>query len=102
MATRAKLSAAVQKYIELTDRLDSARMERETAQAAFKFRYSVIQPPEMPLRPTKPNVLLIVLGGLVASLALAIAAAAARDLRRAIDSSSHGRSRASRSRCSRR
>lgn len=78
-AARTKLTVTVQKYEELKDRVDSARLELITAQAAFKYRYAVVEPSEVPKKPTKPSVPGIVIGGLVLSVALALAAAAAKD-----------------------
>jgi uncharacterized protein involved in exopolysaccharide biosynthesis len=79
IAAKARLIAAVQKYEELRDRIDSARLEINTAQAAFKFRYSVVVPVDMPKSPTKPNFPMIGLGGLALSIVLAFAAAGAKD-----------------------
>lgn len=78
-AARARLGAAELKYEEVRDRIDSARIELQTAEAAFKYRYAIIQPAEQPKNPTKPNAVLIVVGGLAASVALAIATAVAKD-----------------------
>src|SRR5206468_1114555 len=44
-----------QKYNSLLDRIDSARIELDTARAAFKYRYNVIKPPQVPRKPIKPN-----------------------------------------------
>ena len=77
---KGKVATAATKYNELLDRVDAARIELLTAQAAFKYRYSISQPAQMPKRPKKPNVLLLVVGGLFGGAILAILAAAARDL----------------------
>jgi hypothetical protein len=79
-AANAKLFAAVGKYEDLMDRIDSARIELHTAQAAFKYRYAIVEPPELPKKPTKPNVLLIVLGGFALSIGAAVLAAGGKDL----------------------
>lgn len=79
IAAKARLIAAVQKYDELRDRIDSARLEINTAQAAFKYRYAVVLPVDMPKTPTKPNFPMIGLGGLALSIVLAFAAAGAKD-----------------------
>jgi hypothetical protein len=79
-AAKARLTMAVQKYEDLRDRIDSARLELQTAEAAFKYRYAIVQPPELPAKPTKPSTLVILVGGLAASVAFAIAAAVAKDL----------------------
>jgi uncharacterized protein involved in exopolysaccharide biosynthesis len=79
VAAKARLVAAVQKYEDLRDRIDSARLEINTARAAFKYRYAIVVPAEVPKRPSKPNVIFIVLGGLALSIVLAFAAAGAKD-----------------------
>jgi len=50
------------------------------ARAAFKYRLSVVHPAEVPKKPVKPNVLALVLGGLLASLGMALGAAVLADL----------------------
>ncbi len=77
---RARLTAATHKYQEILDRIDTARIEMHTAQAAFKYRYSVTQPPEQPKKPKKPNVPMIIIAGVFLSALFGILAAAARDL----------------------
>jgi len=77
---KARLRAAIHRYEDLNDRIDSARIELGSARAAFKYRYAVIQRPEVPARPTSPNLLLIALAGLTTSLVLAVGAAYAREL----------------------
>jgi hypothetical protein len=63
----------------LVKRLEMARMEREVAQVALKYRYTVITPPEFPSRPVKPNAMAIAVGGLAIGMVLALVAALARD-----------------------
>jgi len=79
--TRTRLRFAMEKYDTLVDRVNSARIELDTARAAFKYRYSVIRPPQLPKRPEKPKVPLVVAGGVMAAIALAVVAAALSDLR---------------------
>jgi uncharacterized protein involved in exopolysaccharide biosynthesis len=80
MHARAKLEAAATKYQDLLNRIDSARIEMLTAQAAFKYRYSISQPAEFPKKPKKPNVPVVLGGGIFAAIALALLASAGRDL----------------------
>jgi hypothetical protein len=68
IAARAELRIRVDGYQDLTMRLENARLELETARAALPFRYVVTQPPERPRKPIAPNVLIIVVGGLVTGL----------------------------------
>jgi hypothetical protein len=62
------------------ERTDGARIELAVSQAAFKYRYTVIRPAQVPKEPVRPKVSTIILAGMVASLMLACAAALARDL----------------------
>lgn len=69
--SRNSLRVASAKYEELLMRIDSARIEQDTARAAFKYRYSVIRPASVPKKPQSPNVVLLLAAGLVAALVLA-------------------------------
>lgn len=40
---------------ELQERLDAARLELATSQVGFKYRYKIIEPPEVPRKADKPN-----------------------------------------------
>lgn len=69
---RSRLKIAVADYEDLLDRLEGARIELETARAAFKYRYSIITPAQLPTRPVKPNVPFVLAGGVVAAATLAV------------------------------
>jgi hypothetical protein len=56
------LRTATAKYEELLMRIDSARIEQDTARAAFKYRYSVVRPASVPKKPEKPNVVMVLVG----------------------------------------
>ncbi len=77
---RYKLDSATQKFTELDARIESARIELDVARAAFKYRFSVLHPAEVPHAPKKPNVPLLVIGGILVSVFLSIFAAAIADL----------------------
>src|SRR5262249_17825857 len=77
---RTKLQNATAKYQDLMDRIDGAHIELETARAAFKYKYRELNPPEVPRKPRKPNVPLLIVGGLVLAFILSIFACAAADL----------------------
>jgi hypothetical protein len=62
------------------DRVDAARIELHAAQAAFKYRYTVVDPPEIPKEAKRPDRVLLSVGGLFLGAVLAVFAAAARDL----------------------
>ena len=57
------------------------RPELETARAAFKYRYTVIRPAQMPRGPSKPNSQKILTMGFAAAAGLALLTALASDLR---------------------
>jgi uncharacterized protein involved in exopolysaccharide biosynthesis len=77
---RTKLQAASRKYEERADRIDAARIELETARAAFKYRYRVVLPPELPKEPLGPGKPVRMAGGVLLSLMVMLFAAGARDL----------------------
>jgi uncharacterized protein involved in exopolysaccharide biosynthesis len=77
---RRQLQLLLRQHANLLDRIDSARVEMDTAQAAFKYRYSVITPPQIPKRPVRPYGLIIMLAGLVGGVGFAFFATAALDL----------------------
>jgi uncharacterized protein involved in exopolysaccharide biosynthesis len=76
---RDNLRVASAKYEELTMRIDAARIEQDTARAAFKYRYSVVKPAQVPKKPLKPNPLVLVLGSLVLALGAAALAGGLRE-----------------------
>jgi len=78
--SRTRLRFAMEKYDVLLERIEAARIELDTARAAFKYRYGIVRPPTLPRRPEKPKVPLILVGGLIAALALGTLAAALADL----------------------
>ena len=78
---RSQLQLLVRQYSSLRDRIDAARVELDTARAAFKYRYSVISPPQIPKGPIKPYALLRLVAGLVGGVGLALFASAALDIR---------------------
>jgi hypothetical protein len=78
---RTRLRFAMAKYDSLLERIDSAKIELDTARAAFKYRYSVIRPPLFPKRPTKPNVPLVVALGVVLAVLVMFGTTALVDVR---------------------
>ena len=72
---RSRLKMATNEYEDLLGRLQSARIELETARAAFKYRYTVITPARVPRAAVKPKVPLLIVGGLLVAAMTAIFAA---------------------------
>jgi uncharacterized protein involved in exopolysaccharide biosynthesis len=77
---RTRLRFAMEKYDVLLERIEAARIELDTARAAFKYRYSVVRPPTFPRRPEKPKVPLVMAGALVVALLLGTLAAVVADV----------------------
>jgi len=78
---RTQFRTLLRKHANLLDRIDSARMEMDTAQAAFKYRYSVINPPQYPRRPLRPYGLLFLGSGILGGLAFGFLTTTLVDLR---------------------
>jgi uncharacterized protein involved in exopolysaccharide biosynthesis len=69
------------RYQQMVERVNAAQLDLDSARAAFKYRYSVVWPAEVPRRPVSPNPLKIFgLGGFLV-LALALGAAVWRESR---------------------
>jgi uncharacterized protein involved in exopolysaccharide biosynthesis len=77
---RGQLRLLFDQFSSLTLRLESARAELDATQAAFKYRYSVISPPQIPKGPIKPYALLRLVAGLVGGVGLALFASAVLDI----------------------
>lgn len=73
-----RLRVEIAQLAAVRERANAARAELASAQAGFKYRYSVTRPARVPRRPSGPNVAAIVLLGAVVSLVLAIGVPVAR------------------------
>src|SRR6185437_12677295 len=78
---RGRLRDAMEKYSALCDKVHAAQIDLETAQAAFKYRYSVITPAKVPRHPSKPSVPLILVASLLAAILGAIVVVVIADIR---------------------
>ncbi len=78
---RALLRIDVDDYQDMVTRLNNARIELETARAAFPFRYTVTRPAERPRKPDSPNAALVIVGAVLAGLGAGVTAALALELR---------------------
>jgi hypothetical protein len=79
---KSRLRFAIQEYESLVQRIDAARIELDTARAAFKYRYSVIRPAQFPKTAITPKIPKVLAVGTLAALLAAFAAAAFLDWRR--------------------
>jgi uncharacterized protein involved in exopolysaccharide biosynthesis len=75
-----KLAAAIRGYQEALARSDAARVELDIAQAAYKHRYTVFTPAELPRKPKKATAQIVGISSVLASVLLALVLAAAADL----------------------
>ena len=83
-ALSAQLSGAVAQYGSLRSEVFSTRVDLDTAQAAFNHRYQVIVPAEVPNKADKPKMAVVIGGGLVFALLLALVLPIVRELRKDI------------------
>ncbi len=70
------------RYQQMVERLNAAQLDLDAARSAFKYRYQIIWPAELPRKPFSPNPVKILGGGAVAALFMALFAAAMLDLAR--------------------
>jgi hypothetical protein len=80
-AVEAQLRYAIEKYTTLRSQISNAHIDLDTAQAAFKHRYKIVVPPEVPTKAVKPKVGLIFAGGIFAALLIALLSPILRELR---------------------
>jgi len=78
---RGQLRDAMDKYSGLRAKIQAAQIDYDTAQAAFKYRYSVVTPAHVPKQPSKPNVAVDILAAIVGALFAAVVLAVVADLR---------------------
>lgn len=79
---RTQLDYALQKYESLVSRIEAARIEMDTARAAFKYRYTVVRPAEVSRRPSRPRIPRLVAAVVLAGALLAFAGTTLLDVRR--------------------
>ena len=65
---RSLFKSAMETYQDISERLRNADIELATAEVAFGYRYTVTEPPRLPKKADSPNVVLIVVGALMAGL----------------------------------
>jgi uncharacterized protein involved in exopolysaccharide biosynthesis len=73
-----RLRVEMAQLATVRERQSAARAELASAEAGFKYRYTVTRPPRVPRSPSSPNVLAILLAGAVIGLILAIGVPVAR------------------------
>ncbi len=83
-AMSAQMSGAVVRYASLRDEVRGAKLALDTAQAAFNHRYQVVIPVEVPGKPTKPALPVVIGAGIALSLLLAFVIPILLELKRGI------------------
>jgi uncharacterized protein involved in exopolysaccharide biosynthesis len=78
---RGQLRDAMDKYAGLRSQIQTAQIDLETAQAAFKYRYSVVAPARLPKGPTAPNTPVVLLMALLAATFCSLLFAVLADVR---------------------
>ena len=69
------------RYQQMLERVTAAHVDFDSASAAFKHRYKVLWPAQMPKKPVSPNPMKILGAGALASLLFALFVAAFPDIR---------------------
>jgi capsular polysaccharide biosynthesis protein len=77
---QARLSAAIKRYEETSNRLETSRLELVSSQVALQSQYVVVGEPERPKGPTRPNRPLLILAALLGSVVLGFTSGAMREL----------------------
>ena len=78
---RSQLRFAISNYQNLAAEIGKTVVDLKTAEAAFKYRYTMVTPPELPKGPIAPKAVPIVLAALVAGLLIGLVGAVALELR---------------------
>ena len=68
-----------QKYTDYTSQLEAVRLEMKTQEAAFRTRYKVTHPAEIPAGPKRPVGLIAIIIGVLSTIAAVLAVAALAD-----------------------
>ena len=77
---KSQVRHGIAQYNGILDRIEAAKLEQDSAQAAFKYRYSVLRPAQKPRGPVKPKPALIIPASVLAGLVLGIIGTGLRDL----------------------
>lgn len=77
--TTQRITAARDEYGRKKDALDGENLKLRVAEAAFKSKYQITRPPDVPMAPKKPVGLMVGLGGALATLMVMLALATLRD-----------------------
>lgn len=74
-----QLTARLDSYNEIKNRMNGAQLELNSVQEAFKLRYKILDKPEPPRKPLKPNRPLLIAASLAAALLIGFLAGGLRE-----------------------
>jgi hypothetical protein len=77
---QSKLAGAIRAYEEAMARIDAAKVELDITEAAYKHRYTVVTPAELPKKPKKATARLVGAASVLGAALLAVLLAAGLDL----------------------
>lgn len=77
---RSQLRYAIENYQRLQDEIGRTLIDLKTAEAAFKYRYTLVVQPEVPKGPVSPKVPLILLASVLGGLLIGAVGAVALEL----------------------
>jgi uncharacterized protein involved in exopolysaccharide biosynthesis len=75
-----KLASAIGAYEDVMRRIDAARVELDITRAAYKYKYTVVTPAELPTSPKKATARMIAMVSLIGAVVLALLVCAGLDL----------------------
>lgn len=75
-----RLRSELNQLESVLERTDGARIELAVSQAAFKYRYTIVRPAQIPKDPQSPNRRMMIIAGLFASVVLALVVVVSKDL----------------------
>jgi hypothetical protein len=81
---RSQLRFAIQSYQTLGAEISKTLVDLKTAEAAFKYRYTILTPPELPKGPIAPKAVPIVLAAIIGGLLIGLIGAVALELRQGV------------------
>ncbi len=75
-----KLQNRIRKYEDFMDQISLAKLQLDLAKNAFKYRYGIYKPAEVPTKPKYPVALFFGVGGTILAAILAAVVAALVDI----------------------
>jgi uncharacterized protein involved in exopolysaccharide biosynthesis len=77
---QSKLAGAIRAYEDAMARIDAAKVELDITEAAYKHRYTVVSPAELPKKPKKATARLVGAASVLGAVLLAVLLAAGLDV----------------------